>query len=199
MSWHAPAPTSCSPLEFSKLTLTNFAHHSRHIPRPNLILPHRPVKPQASTKYLGVILDQHLNWAPQRAYVTEKGANWTLQIKLIARPEWGVTPKYARRLYIGVVLPKILYRAEVWFHPTPAKKQAKYIGKRGMVVITKKLTSIQRAGALAITGGLWTSPTDIIDALANLIPFEQIIETWCYRAVIRCSTGCTRKNENRSL
>jgi hypothetical protein len=50
-----------SPLKSSKLALIDFSHHSRRITRPNLILPHRTVKPKPSIKYLGVILDQHLN------------------------------------------------------------------------------------------------------------------------------------------
>ncbi|KAI0268074.1 hypothetical protein BGY98DRAFT_899532, partial [Russula aff. rugulosa BPL654] len=81
---------------------------------PNLSLPHRIVKSKESAKYLGVILDQYLNWALQHSNTIKKETNWTLQIKHIARPGWGITPKYARKLYIGVVLPKVLYRAEVW-------------------------------------------------------------------------------------
>jgi len=70
-----------SPLEFSKLALIDFSHHSRRITRPNLILPHETVEPKPSVKYLGVILDQHLNWAPQYANVIEKGTTWTTQIR----------------------------------------------------------------------------------------------------------------------
>jgi Reverse transcriptase (RNA-dependent DNA polymerase) len=75
-----------SPLEYSKLALIDFAHHSRQVTRLQLRLPHGIVEPQASAKYLGVVLDQHLSWAAQRAYVIEKGINWTTQIKRIARP-----------------------------------------------------------------------------------------------------------------
>jgi Reverse transcriptase (RNA-dependent DNA polymerase) len=174
-----------SPLEYSKLALIDFAHSSHKVTRPNLSLPHGIVEPQSSTKYLGVILDQHLNWTAQWAYVLKKGSNWTSQIKRIVRPSWGITPKYARRLYIGVALPRMLYSADVWFNLPPVKKVASTLGRRGIAHITKKLTSIQRSGALAITGGLWTSPTNVIDVLANLIPFEQVLELWCYRAALR--------------
>jgi hypothetical protein len=173
-----------SPLKFSKLALIDFSHHSKRLPRPLLILPHGTVEPQASAKYLGIYLDQHLNWAPQRAYVVKKGTNWAAQIKCIARPSWGITPKYARRLYIGVALPRILYSSEIWYHPSPAPKWTDATKMRGTVKITKNLTSVQRAGALAITGGLRTSPTDSIDALAFLLPFVKTINTWCYRAAL---------------
>jgi ribonuclease HI/exonuclease III len=177
-----------SPLEFTKLALIDFSHHSKRLPRPPLILPHGTVEPQASAKYLGVYLDQHLNWAPQRAYVVEKGTSWAAQIKRIARPSWGITPNYARRLYIGVALPRILYGSEVWYHPSPAPKWKEATKMRGTVKVTKKLTSVQRAGALAITGGLRTSPTDSIDALAFLLPFALTIDTWCYRAALRLAS-----------
>ena len=174
-----------SPLEYSKLALIDLSHQSRHIPRPKLTLPHGEVEPKRSVKYLGVVLDQHLGWTPQRANAIEKGTAWALQIKRIARPGWGITPKYARKLFIGVALPKILYGADVWYTPTPISKLGANMGQRGTAQVTKKLTSTQRAGALAITGGLRTSPTDTLDALANLMPFELTIEKWCFRAAVR--------------
>jgi len=51
-----------------------------------------------------------------------------------------------------------------------------------LVKVIKQLTRTQRAGALAITGGLCTSPTNMLDALTNLLPFHMIMEKWCYRA-----------------
>jgi hypothetical protein len=131
-----------SPLEFSKLALIDFSHSNRKLPRPNLTLPHGEVAPKESTKYLGVTLDQHLSWAPQRVYAIEKGTEWTSQIKRIARPGWGITPKYARKLYIGVALPKILYGVDVWYPPMPAKIWRSKMRCRGTVKVMKKLASI---------------------------------------------------------
>ena len=175
-----------SPLEYTKLALIDFSHQNRHTLRPKLELPHGSVEPKYSVKYLGVILDQHLTWAPHRAHVIEKGTHWTSQIKRIARPGWGITPKYARRLFISVALPRILYGAEVWYTPSGEPN----IGKKpkGTGLITGKLAGMQRAGAIAITGGLRTSPTDALDALSNLIPFDIAIEKWCFRAAIRLAT-----------
>jgi ribonuclease HI len=120
--------------------------------------------------------------------VIEKGTTWSTQIKRVTKPSWGVTPKYARKLFIGVALPKILYGAEVWYTPIPASTETGHTPRRGVTQVTKKLTSTQRAGALAITGGLRTSPTDTLDILANLIPFEQVINSWCYRAALRLAS-----------
>jgi len=102
-----------SPLKYFKLALIDFSHRSHHVTRPNLVLPHGTVEPKESAKYLGVIIDQHLSWALQYANVIEKGTNWASQIRSIARPGWGVTLKYMRKLYIGVALAKVLYEADV--------------------------------------------------------------------------------------
>jgi len=51
-----------SPLEYSKLALIDFAHQNNRKPHLQLHLPYKLVLPVASTKYLGVIFDQHLKW-----------------------------------------------------------------------------------------------------------------------------------------
>jgi ribonuclease HI len=174
-----------SPLEYSKLALIDFSHQNHRVPRPNLSLPHGTVEPKRSVKYLGVILDQHLGWAPQRAYTIEKGTKWASQIRRLARPGWGITPKYTRKLYIGTALPKVLYGVDIWYTPTLAKLWNKDARPKGTVKVTAKLVSMQRAEALAVTGGLQTSPTNSLDALAYLTPFTLLIEKWCYRAALR--------------
>jgi hypothetical protein len=55
----------------------------------------------------------------------------------------------------------------------------------GSAKVTKQITSVQRARALAITGGLWTSPTDALDACTFLLPALLVICKWCHRAFIR--------------
>ena len=174
-----------SPLEYSKLALIDFEHqNTKH--HPHLQLPQVTIKPITSTKYLGVIFDQNLRWTTQLANVVTKGTKWAAQIKRATRPLWGITPKYARRLYISAALPKILYAVDIWctpLHDTEAGPRTK-----GSVTVIKRLTTLQRAGTIAITGGLRTSPTDTLDACANTIPAPQIAEKWCFRAAVRLAT-----------
>jgi len=44
---------------------------------------------------------------------------------------------------------------------------------------------IQRAGALAIMGGLRTSATDSLNAYAHILPSVLMVSKWCHRALIR--------------
>jgi ribonuclease HI len=175
-----------SPLEYDKLALMDFAHRNNNKLRPQLQLPHKTLTPIESTKYLGVIFDQNLAWKPQLAYVSGKGSKWAAQIKRATRPAWGITPKYARRLYISVALPKVLYAVDVWCTPAHGADAGPRL--KGSVSAVKQLTTTQRAGAIAITGGLRTSPTDTLDACAFIIPAAQLIEKWCFRAAVRLAT-----------
>src|SRR6266702_1713140 len=100
--------------EFSKLALMDFAHRNSKKERRPLSLLNTELLPVQSTKYLGAYFDQHLDWATQHNYAMEKGTKWTAQIRRAAAPSWGITPKHARRLYISMAIPRILYAVDVW-------------------------------------------------------------------------------------
>jgi ribonuclease HI len=174
-----------SRFEFSKLALIDFSHHSKKLDRPALTLPNATIEPSSSTKYLGIILDQNLKWKEQLAYVTGKGSTWAAQIRRLARPSWGLTPKAARKLYIGVALPRTLYGLDIWCHPKCATKIG---GKRVKPAAHKRLATMQRQGALAITGGYRTSPTDALDAHAALLPMHRRIGKILHTAAVRMAS-----------
>ena len=175
-----------SPLELSKLALIDFAHRAARRECPALVLPNITVKPSESTKYLGIMVDQHLDWKIHHNYAIEKGSKWAAQIRQATRPSWGIMPKYVRCLYIGVALPRILYGMDVWCSvPQGNRSQTP---ERGMSKVIRKLTSIQRFGTIAITGALRTSPTDTLNAYAFLPPISYMLEKWCQRAAIRLAT-----------
>lgn len=172
-----------SSIEYSKLALIDFSHHGVRKNRPPLVLPSVTVQPSNSTKYLGIMLDQHLNWAPQLAQVCSKGSKWASQIKCLPWPSWGLTPKGARKLYMSIALPRILYRIDIWC--TPLHGRNKHGSKKGSVNSIKKLSTVQCAGTLAITGGYRTSPTDSLDAHSGMLPIELRVEKMCHNAITR--------------
>jgi hypothetical protein len=150
--------------------------------REALKLPHGEVTTVNAAKYLGVMFDQGLNWREQHAYVTTKGSTWTTQIRRAARPTCGITPKYNHRLYIGVTLPRILYGEDVWCLPARRTHRGPKSGASAKAV--KQLTSVQRAGALAIRGGLRTSLTDALNVCTLIPPAPQTLEKACFRALV---------------
>jgi ribonuclease HI len=150
------------------------------------VLPDITINPSKSTKYLGVILDQNLEWGEQLAYVQEKGSKWAAQIRRAVRPSWGLTPKAARRLYIRVAIPRILYGADVWCIPPHTTQDGER--RKGSVHAIRKLTTMQRAGTIAITGGLRTSPTDALNAHASILPMHLKIGKIFFRAAVRIAS-----------
>ena len=194
-----------SSIEYSKLALIDFAHPGVKKPRPPLVLPGVTLKPSQNAKYLGIVLDQNLKWTQQVANICGKGSKWAAQIKRLTRPTWGLTPKGARKLFVSVALPRILYGIDVWCTPIHGRNAKG--SRKGSVAAIKKLASVQRAGALAVTGGFKTSPTDTLDAHAALLPIELKIEKACHDAITRIATlpqehplhKLIRKSANRQV
>jgi hypothetical protein len=75
-----------SPFKYNKLTLIDFAHSRQLAEHPPLVLLNIIINLTKSSKYLGIILDQNLNWKEQSVYVQEKGLKWAAQICRAARP-----------------------------------------------------------------------------------------------------------------
>ena len=97
-------------------------------------LPERVVKPSMSTKYLGVIFDQNLSWRAQQAHIIKKGTIWAVQIRCIVKQAWGVTPKYARQLYISITLPRALYAVDLWCIPTQSVIEGNHPGPKAILL-----------------------------------------------------------------
>jgi len=173
-----------SPLKYSKLALVDFAHGQSTKRRSPLHLPQIVIQPAKSTRYLGVVFNQNLNWKEQHARAIEKGTKWAMQIRRLARPTWGLTLGNARRLYISIAIPRILYAIDVWCVPPYANSKH----QRGTVKVIRKITTIQRVGALAITGGLRTSATDALDAAAYLLLAPLLADKACHRAALCLTT-----------
>jgi hypothetical protein len=60
--------------------------------------------------------------------------------------------------------------------------------RRGSVNFIKKLATVQRAEALAVTGGFRTSPTDTLDTHSALLPINLGVEKVCHNAITRLAT-----------
>jgi ribonuclease HI len=175
-----------SKFELTKLALIDFAHHCKKVIRPPLQISDTAIEASTSVKYLGIYLDQHLNWKEQEAHATKKGAIWAAQIRRVVRPDWGLTPKFARRMYISVALPRILYAVDIWAPPTSKPEQAAKSDTNRR--FTKRLSTIQRAGTLAVVGGLRTSPTDVLCTHADILPAHLELEKVYHRVAARMAT-----------
>jgi hypothetical protein len=175
-----------SRFKFSKLALIDFMHRNSKKQRSPLALPNVTIEPSQSTKYLGVYLDQHLSWNTHIAHAIKKGASWSVQIRRVVAPSWGLMPIYARKMFVSVAILKIMYTVDVWGILKALEILETH--RRGTNTAVSKLTSTQRAGTIAITGCLCTTPTDALDLHANVPPLHLEIDKQCHRAATRIAT-----------
>ncbi|VDB89214.1 unnamed protein product [Peniophora sp. CBMAI 1063] len=162
----------------------------RRLARPPLQMGGLTIKPVHTHRFLGVIWDDRLSWSEHAKTAVDKGRDYALQVRRLARMHYGVRPKFVRRIYIGVVIPKMLYAVDVWGLPLPADIPCAdpwLSRRRGSVGVMAGLCKVQRIAALTITGGMRSSPNDLLDISANLLPMRLLVAKLCYRALSRIS------------
>jgi hypothetical protein len=76
-----------------------------------------------------------------------------------------------RQLYQAVAIPKMLYVADLWF--SLVHREGTNNLQWGSIGIAKKLSSIQCIAALAITGAMKTTATNLLEVHANLLVTTQ--------------------------
>jgi ribonuclease HI len=157
------------------------------IPRRTLILGAQRIPSKDTAKFLGVLVDNKLNWKSQCAAALAKGQDWLIQFGRLARTSQGINAKYIRQLYLAIAIPRMLYAADIFLTPQQnIGKQKKH--NRNSRAITNKLASIQRQASIMITGAMKTTASDILEVMANLAPFHLLVDKIRYRAAIRLAT-----------
>ena len=154
--------------------------------RPILRIEGQHIQEVKSFKYLGVQVDAQLSWKEQAQRASANATKWILQYRRLTRPATGVSSKLMRQLYLAVALPKITYGIDVWY--LPPRKQAGATKNEGSVGTLRSLQKIQRIATLAINGGLRTTPTDLLDAHAGILPLELALSKACHRAMVQMLT-----------
>lgn len=162
-------------------------HKTIPAPRPPIVLGDHTIQPSASSKFLGVIIDENLNFKEHAAHALAKGIKYTLACNRMIRPTKGIRGHLMKRLYEGVVIPKMLYAADIWCAGLVSKSRSKN-NSRGARGFASQMARVQRMATLLITGGMRSSATDILDAHANILPFQQTLRKMCYRSTLRIAT-----------
>ena len=175
-------------MHLSRWTQPDPERNGRRVPLPRrqLTIQGKPIKEVASYKYLGVIIDNQLRWNEQAKRATANTTKWLLQFRRLTRASTGVRNRLMRQLYLAVALPKITYGLEVWY--VPPWKAVGATKNSGSVGFLRALQKLQRIATLSMTGALRSTPTDLLDAHAGVLPMELGLLKICHRAVVRLLT-----------
>ena len=101
-------------------------------------------------------------------------------------PSWGLTPKHMCKMYTSIAIPTILYATDIWGVPKPIEGRVTH--KKGTSTAVAKLTTAQREGALAVTGGLRITPTNVPNMHVHLMLIHLEIGKICHHAATNIAT-----------
>jgi hypothetical protein len=142
--------------------------------RKAITINNREIPPSEYAKYLGVYVDQELKWKEQAVRAVKKATNFTLAYRRLTKTIKGASLTVMRQLYTSVIVPKILYAADVWI--TPLNKPLNAKRTSGSISIIKRLASIQGIATLAITGAMRSMATNVLDAHTFILPMHLAID-----------------------
>ncbi|GBN41219.1 hypothetical protein AVEN_147372-1 [Araneus ventricosus] len=117
------------------------------------------IKRASVIKYLGVLIDDKLNFAAHLSAIKNKSSILHQGLKKVAGTCWGLSKNIRRQLCITVVEKFILYASAAWAHNITARQQ-------------RLLSSIQRKFLLNITGAFNTTPTAALQVIEGLLPLH---------------------------
>jgi ribonuclease HI len=157
------------------------------MPRRALILGNQRIPSKETARFLGVMVDNKLNWKAQCAAAIAKGQDWLIQFGRLSRTSRGINARYIRQLYLSIAVPRMLYAADIFLTPQQNIGKRTKDGKANQAIV-KKLASIQRRAAIMITGAMKTTATDILEVMANLLPFNLLIDKHRQRAATHLAT-----------
>ena len=137
--------------------------------------------------FLVGILSCTLCWKGQYAATLAKGQTWLIQFARITRASRGATARYIRKLYFSIAVPRMLYAADIFLTPQWKIATRSRDGKSSQGIINK-LASVQCQAAIIIMGALRTTATDVLDIMANLLPFHLLVDKHRHRAALCLAT-----------
>ena len=110
-------------------------------------------------RYLGFFFNRKLNFHYYTHFYATKCLSTLSAMKMLGNSSCSILPMQKQLLYRMCILPIALYGFNLWFF-------------KGAPIVRNinELKRMQRKAALWITGAFWTSPSDSIEAIADLIP-----------------------------
>lgn len=174
-----------SKFETNKFVLIDFLmNHQKNCP--NMHIQGTTICLMPTHWFLGVIVNQELQWNAQVDNAVAKGMIYVCQLHHLSSSAKGLLLRLMHQLYQAVAILKMLYVADLWF--TPTYQDSSDSLQWGSIRVAKHLTSIQWIAALSITGAIRTTATDLLEVHANLLPISLLLQNMCHWAIIHIAT-----------
>ncbi|KAF8228678.1 hypothetical protein L208DRAFT_1106444, partial [Tricholoma matsutake] len=155
-----------------------------------LILRNQCILSKESARFLGVMVDNKLNWKGQYAAALSKGQDWIMQGSVYTLTSCGIHTEYFHQLYLSIAVPQMLYTADIFL--TPKQNVGKRAHSSGTKqAILNKLAAIQRQAAIMITGAMRTTTTEVLEVMAimaNLMPFHLLVDKYQHTVALCLAT-----------
>ena len=113
-----------------------------------------------STRYLGVIMDDRLTWAPHWNEKFPSNLKFLRQLASRTRQLHGSKPKLMQWIYTGIIRPKLTYGAMIWAHSTKSKTMIKH------------LYNLNRTACMMITATTRSTPQASLELIYNIPPLD---------------------------
>lgn len=185
MKWCKRVGLSANP---QKTTIVPFTYRRKFDSSP-IVVEEESITISKEVKYLGVILDQKLNWNKHIQHVKQKAARALWTSSRYCGRTWGISPELMLAMYQMTVRPIITYAAWIWWPK---------VDQKGTI---NKLTTLQRYACLSITGAMCTTPTAAMEAILGLIPIHIHIKEMAARCALKqtCMKGSMGTSGHMSI
>ena len=122
----------------------------------------RGLKVVSKMKYLGVMLDNKMDWYPHTQFLENKLLKLRNSLIRCSKASWGLSYHNLLTIYKHAILPVVTYAAEAWYNSA---------SKRAILKIKK----IQRSFLIIITKAYKTVSNEALQAIAGIMPIDQAI------------------------
>ncbi|XP_055951422.1 uncharacterized protein LOC129987468 [Argiope bruennichi] len=138
---------------------TNFILFSKLVKGPSIKWNGNNIKRKHAIKYLGLQIDDKLNWNAHLRYQATRAAILHQNLLKIAGNSWGIKKSHRKTLYLTVIERMLAHGAVIWCQdPTERMK--------------RKLAAIQRPFLLAISGAYRTTSTAALQTILGIPPLH---------------------------
>jgi hypothetical protein len=128
---------------------------------PKLCLDNVKIKFVSEVRYLGIIIDNKMNFVAHVKQLREKLVGFTMAIRRVAKEEWGLKKKVLKILYRAVIIPIATYGAAFWWDKVAHSMVRRHLlaAQRAILLVLTRACRTTSTGAMQVVGG--TFPLDL--------------------------------------